>query len=156
MRHSQPWVPPLSLCPSESNKVKAKVSLCRQVPSTRNYSLEDMITIVQGTRPASSQLQVNWAASHSRSMVKSGKEARTWLPGSSFNPQSLFLSSVAWLSSSMCCLLPLTKREENWLQGWKQIMQTALLIFKNKNKRKSMLIWLVTWLFPSVLLLFPS
>lgn len=156
MRDSQPWVPPLSYCPSQSNKVKAKFSLSGRVQSTRNYFLQDKITVVKGARPASSQLQVGWAVSHSRSMVKSGREARTWLPGSSSRPQSHFLSSVDSLGSSMSCLLPLTQREQSLLQEWKQIMQTALFIFKNKNKRKSILIWPGTWLSPSVLLLFLS
>lgn len=112
MRHSQPWVTPLSHCSSESSKVKAKVTLCGQVCLTRNYSLQDMITVVNATRPASSQLQVSWATSRKTSIVKSGKEARTWLPGSSSNPQSESLSSVAWLRSSMCWTLPLTQREK--------------------------------------------
>lgn len=112
MRHSQPWVTPLSHYPSESNKVKAKVTLCSQVRSTRNYSLQDAITVVHATRPASSQLQVSWATSRKTSIVKSGKKARTWLPGSSSNPPSQSLSSVAWLRSSMCWILPLTQREK--------------------------------------------
>lgn len=114
IRHSQPQVPPLPDCPSENNKVKAKVGLCRQGQPTRNYSLEDMITVVQSARPASSQLQVSWAGSHSRSMVKSGREGRSWLPGSASSPQSHCLSSAAWLSSATCCLCPWHKGRKTY------------------------------------------
>lgn len=38
-------------CPSEVNNMKAKVNLCGQVQSTRNYSSEDMSISVQGARP---------------------------------------------------------------------------------------------------------
>lgn len=143
-------------CPSQSNKVKAKAGLCRQEQSTKNSSLEDTVIVVQGIRHAPSRLQGNGAASRGRSMVKSGREARAWLPSLSSHPRSHSLSSRSCLSSSTCSLLPLTQREQKLLQGWNQIMQTTLLIFKNKYKRESMLIWPGTWLSPSVLLLFPS
>lgn len=112
MRQSQPWVTSLSYCPLESSKVEDRVGLRGQVFSTRNYSLQDVIAVVQVTRPASSQLQVSWATSHKTSTAKPGKEARTCLPGSSSNHQSHPLSWVSWFRSSMRWVLPLTQKEK--------------------------------------------
>lgn len=127
---------------SQSVKVKAKVSLCRQEQPTKISSLEDTFTVVQGMRYAPSQFQENGAASHNsrwwshRSVEKAGREARTWIPRLSSHPQSHSPSSGSWLSSSSCSLLPLTQGEQNLQQGWNRKMQTTLLIFKNKYKRK--------------------
>lgn len=84
------------------------------------------------------------------------REDKTRLSSHSSHPQPHSPSSGSWLSSSIRSLLPLTQREQNLWQRWSHIMQTTLLIFKNKHKRKSMLIWPGTWLSPLVLLLFPS